>query len=262
MTIIGQMNILYRYRELLWMWTVREIKIRYKQSVLGGAWAILQPFSLMVILSIVFTWFLEMPTEGVPYPIFSYTALLPWTFLATSISFATGSIVGSMNLVTKIYFPREIIPLSTVIASFIDFLVASIMFVAMILVYRIPFQITMLYLPLLLSIQIILTVGVVLFVSAINVFYRDFRFIVPLAIQLWFYATPVIYPVSVVPERFMGIYMLNPMASLIDAYRRVVLSGQPPQWNYLGISAVVSFAIFVFAYRYFKQVEWKFADLI
>jgi lipopolysaccharide transport system permease protein len=216
----------------------------------------------MVILSIVFTWFLEMPTEGVPYPIFSYTALLPWTFLATSISFATGSIVGSMNLVTKIYFPREIIPLSTVIASFIDFLVASIMFVAMILVYRIPFQITMLYLPLLLSIQIILTVGVVLFVSAINVFYRDFRFIVPLAIQLWFYATPVIYPVSVVPERFMGIYMLNPMASLIDAYRRVVLSGQPPQWNYLGISAVVSFAIFVFAYRYFKQVEWKFADLI
>jgi len=262
MHIMNQMKNLYRFRELVWIWTLREIKIRYKQSILGGAWAILQPFSLMLILSIVFTWFLEMPTEGVPYPIFSYTALLPWTFLATSISFATGSIVGNMNLVTKIYFPREIIPLSTIIAGFIDFLIASIVLFAMMLVYQIPLRPTLLFVPVILSIQIVLTLGLVLYVSSINVFYRDFRFIVPVALQLWLYATPVIYPVSVVPEQFLGIYMLNPMASLIDAYRRVVLSGQPPQWNYLGISAVISLVIFVFSYRYFKRVEWKFADLI
>ncbi|MFC1922175.1 ABC transporter permease [Chloroflexota bacterium] len=244
------------------MWTIREIKIRYKQSFLGGAWAILQPLSLMVVFSVIFTWFIQLPTEGNPYPIFSYTALLPWTFFATSISFGVPSLVGNMNLVTKIYFPREIIPISVVIASFVDFLVASTVYVGMLFFYKIQLYPTLFILPIIILIQIILTFGIIFIGSTLNVFYRDIRFAVPLAIQLWFYASPVIYPISVVPEELLSLYMLNPMAVLIDSYRRVILEGQTPQWQYLGLSALISIGIFILSYRFFKRMEMRFADLI
>ncbi len=260
--MIEHLKTLYAYRELLWVWTFRDIKVRYKQSVLGGAWAILQPLSLMLIFSVIFTYFVKVPTEGIPYPIFSYSALLPWTFLATSISLAVPSLVQNMNLVTKIYFPREILPISVVAASFVDFLVASVVFVCMMLFYRVPFSITLLLMPVLVVMQTLLTVGVVLFASAVNVFYRDVRFVVPLAIQLWMYATPIIYPVTLIPERFRGLYMLNPMAGLIECYRAVALRATWPNWTYLGIVAGVSVGVFMLGYLYFKHVEWQFADLI
>ena len=253
---------LLRYRELLWSWVVRNIKVRYKQSLLGIAWAILQPLSATIIMVVVFSRFVHVSTDGVPHPIFYYSALLPWTFSATSITFGTGCLVSNMNLVTKIYFPREILPISAVLASFVDFLIATVIFVAMLVFYRVPVSPSWAWVPAILLIQILLTIGIVLLASALNVFYRDIRFVVPLGMQLWMYLTPVIYPLSMVPERFRALYMLNPMAGLIDSYRRVVLYAQQPNVTYLLMALVISVFVFLVAYMYFKRTEVVFADII
>lgn len=260
--MISHLRELLRYRELLWMWTVRDIKVRYKQTLLGAAWAILQPLSMMVVFSLIFTYFVRMPTDGIPYPAFSYTALLPWTFLATSVSFGVPSVVTNMNLVTKVYFPREIFPIAAVAASFVDFLVASVVYIGMMLVFRVGLKATMLLIPLLLVVQIALTLGVVLLAAAVNVRYRDVRFIVPLAVQLWMYATPIIYPVSLVPERWQPLYVLNPMAGLIEGYRAAVLRGQWPDPVTLGVATLISAGVFLLGYRVFKAMEVGFADII
>jgi len=241
---------------------LRDIRVRYKQSLLGAAWAILQPLALMIVFTVVFSFFARVPTDGVPYPIFSYTALLPWTFFATAIGFAVPSLVNNMNLVTKVYFPREILPISAMGASFIDFLIASLVYIGLMVFYRVPLNATMLLVPVLLAVQMTLTGGVILFASAVNVFYRDIRFVVPLGVQIWMYATPIIYPVALVPERFRLIYMLNPMAVLIDSYRAIALRGEWPNWGCLGFAAVLSGVVFVLGYLYFKRVEWQFADII
>lgn len=253
---------LYRHRELLFVWTLREIRVRYKQSLFGAAWAVLQPLSLMVVFSVIFTYFVKIPTSNVPYPVFSYSALLPWTFFVASIGLAASSLTQNMNLVTKIYFPREILPVGVVAAAFTDFLVGAAVFVGMLCVYRVPVGLTILLVPVLLIIQVMLTLGLALFTSAINVFYRDIRFIVPLGLQLWMYATPIIYPASVVPERFRTIYMLNPMAGLVESYRAVALRGELPQPSVLGPAAIISASVLVLGYLYFKRVEWQFADVI
>jgi lipopolysaccharide transport system permease protein len=253
---------LIRARELLFTWATRDFKVRYSQSILGAAWAILQPLSLMVVYSVIFSVFIKVPTDGIPYPVFAYTALLPWTFFANSLSFAIPSLVSNMNLVSKIYFPREILPLSTILVGFVDFLVASSVFVLMLLFYRVPVGSTILFVPLVLLIQIILTFGISLLASAVNVFYRDVRFVIPLALQIWMYLSPIIYPVSLVPERFRPFYFLNPMAVLIDTYRRTILFNQTPDWPYLGLATILSAFLMVVAYRYFKQAEREFADLI
>jgi len=253
---------LFEARELLFTWTRRDFKVRYSQSVLGAAWAILQPLSLMVIFSVIFSVFMKVPTDGIPYPVFAYTALLPWTLFANSLSFAIPSLVNNMNLVSKIHFPREVLPLSAIIVSFIDFLIASSIFVLMLLFYRVPVGPVILLAPLVLLIQIILMFGVSLVASAVMVFYRDVRFVVPLTLQIWMYLSPVIYPVTLVPERFRPFYFLNPMAVLIDSYRRLILFNQTPDWPYLGLAALVSVSVAVVAYRYFKRAEREFADLI
>lgn len=253
---------LYNYRYFLWMWTVREIKVRYKQSILGGAWAILQPLSLVIIFTIVFSFIIRVPTDGVPYPLFAYTALLPWTFLATSISFAIPSLVNNMNLVTKAKFPREILPVAVIIAALVDFVVASLILGFMMIAYQVPIQWTLIWVPLLILVQIILILGLSLLGSAINVFFRDIRFIVPLGIQLWLYATPIIYPVSLVPEKFQTLYMLNPMAGLVTSYRRVVLYGLPPVTRDLSLAVILAGLLFLGGYWFFKRVERQFADII
>lgn len=253
---------LFRYRELLWSWVARNIKVRYKQSLLGVAWAILQPLSATVIMAVVFSRFIRVSTDGIPHPIFYYSALLPWTFSATSINTGTTCLVSNMGLVTKIYFPREILPISAVLASFVDFLIAAVIFVGMIVFYRVPVTPSWVWIPALLLIQIMLTLGVVLFASALNVFYRDIRFVVPLGMQLWMYLTPIIYPLSVVPERFRRLYVLNPMAGLIDSYRRIILQARWPDVTYLLTAAVVSTVVFLLAYVYFKRAEAVFADII
>jgi len=260
--MIANLRTLWAFREFLWMWSLREIKIRYKQSFLGAAWAILQPLALMVVFTIVFSVFARVPTDGLPYPVFSYIALLPWTFFSASISFAIPSLVNNMNLVTKIYFPREVLPIAAVVAAFLDFLIAAVVFVGLLIFYKVPLQSTMLWIPFLLALQIVLTLGVVLPASALVVWYRDIRFVVPLGLQLWMYASPVIYPASLVPERWRSLYMLNPMAVLIDSYRRVVLYGESPSLVYLGVSVAIALVLLLAGYAYFKRSEVLFADVI
>ncbi|MGI5836281.1 MAG: ABC transporter permease [Chloroflexota bacterium] len=253
---------LLSYRDLLLMWTLREIKVRYKQSILGGAWAVLQPLSLTLVFTVVFSYLVRVPSDGIPYPIFAYSAVLPWTLLATSISFAVPSLVNNSSLVTKIYFPREIIPLASIGAAIIDFLVAALIFIGMMILFRIPPTSSLIWLLPLLLIQIALMIGVSLLASAINVFYRDIRLVVPLALQIWMYASPVIYPVSVVPESLRLLYMLNPMAGLITSYRRVILEYQPPLAMDLLVAAAVSLLLCVLGYSYFKRWEPGFADVV
>jgi lipopolysaccharide transport system permease protein len=261
-SLIDDLRTLGQHHELLLTWTLREVRVRYKQSVLGAAWAILQPVALMLVFSLVFSVLVRVPSDGVPYPIFSYTALLAWTFLASSVSFAIPSLVNNFNLVTKIYFPREILPIASVGAALVDFLVASIVLLPALVWFGIPLTPMLAWVPVLLLLQVVLTLGVVLPAAAINVFYRDVRFLVPLITQVWLYATPVIYPTSVVPEPLRGLYMLNPMVGVIDSYRRVVLLGQAPELTYLATSATISLGLAVVGYTYFKRSESTFADLI
>jgi lipopolysaccharide transport system permease protein len=255
-------KMLFKSRELLFTWALRDFKVRYSQSLLGAAWAILQPLSLMVIFSVVFSLFLKVPTDGIAYPVFAYTALLPWTFFSNSLSFGIPSLVNNMNMVTKIYFPKEILPLSSIFVSFIDFLIASVVYIAMLFYYQIQIGPNILIIPLILLIQVVLSFGINLFASAFMVFYRDVRFIVPLALQIWMYVSPVIYSVQNVPEKYRIFYFLNPMAVIIDSYRSVILLNRPPDWGYLLLAALISTLVTILGYRYFKRAEKKFADLI
>lgn len=249
-------------RELLLIWTWREFRVRYSQSLLGVAWAIIQPLALMLVFSVIFSFFLHVPTGGVPYPVLAYSALLPWVFFANSLTGATTSLVGNLNLVTKIAFPREVLPLATLLVNLIDFLLAGLIFAAMLLFYQIPLYATSLFAPLLVLIQLGFSLGLCLFGAALNVFYRDIRFVIPLLLQIWMYLSPVIYPLEVVPERLRLFYLLNPMATLIDSYRRVLLFGQAPNWPYLGLTTAIVCLTLLFGYRYFKACEATFADRI
>ncbi len=254
---------LFKHSELLYLITQREIKVRYKQSVLGIVWAVLQPFSMMLVFSLFFGRFQKIPSDGIPYPLFSYSALLPWTFFATSLAFAIPSLIQNSQLITKIYFPREIIPLASVFAAFIDFLIAAGLFLGMMIWYQVPPTWYLLYVFPLLAVQIIFTVGVCLLLSSFTVLYRDVRHTLPLVIQVWMFITPVIYPVSTVPEKYRTLYMLiNPMAGIIDGYRRAVVQGRAPELSYLGLAAAVSLFLAWAGYKYFKRLEHEFADIV
>jgi lipopolysaccharide transport system permease protein len=260
--IVDHLRDLYAYRELLLMWTVREIRIRYKQSVLGAGWAVLQPVCLMLVFTAVFSYFARVPTGDMPYPIFSFVGLLPWTFLATSISFAVPAMMNNMQLISKIYFPREILPLACVIVALVDLLVASLVFVGMVFYYDLHLTAGILWIPLLLLLQTMLVLGVAFWLSALMVRYRDLRFVVPLGVQVWMYACPIIYPMSLVPEHLQPFYALNPMAGLVTAYREVLLGSGRPDAGQVVTAAVISFALLLSGYAYFKRAETEFADII
>lgn len=262
--MIAYVQDLYRFRELIGMWTFREIRVRYKQSLLGAAWAVLQPLAMMLMFTVVFSRIARIQTDY-PYPVFSYSAVLPWTLLATSVSFGVNSLINNMNLVTKTYFPREILPLGVIGSALFDFVIASSIFVLLMIYYHIPVNINFLWIPVFLVIQIFLMLGIILLGSALTVFYRDVRYVVPLAIQLWFYATPIIYPISLVDEnlpQFRTLYALNPMVGIVESYRAVILEGVPPNFTDLGLAAAMSFILFVVAYIIFKRLEVLFNDLI
>ncbi len=253
---------LFRYKDLLWLWTLRQVRARYKQSLLGVLWAILQPLALTVIFTIVFSYFVGIDTGDVPYPIFLYSVMVPWTFFAASLSSGVPSLVNNMNLVTKIFFPREILPLANIGAAFVDFLLAALVLVGLMLYYNTLPGLSVLWVLPLLGLQILLSVGVVLLGSTIIVFFRDMRFILPLLTMVWMYACPIIYPVSQVPEEWQTLYFLNPMAGIIDGYRRVLVTGTPPRLDALLLSTVVTFILFVVGYFVFKRYEHVFADVI
>jgi lipopolysaccharide transport system permease protein len=262
-SLLAHVRELFRHRELLWLITQREIKVRYKQSLLGALWAVLQPFSLMVVFTVFFSWFARMQSDGIPYPLFSYVALLPWMFFSTSLSFAIPSLVSNSHIITKIYFPREIVPLASVLAAFLDFVIASGIFLLMLFYYRVGLTWNVLYVIPLAAIQVAFTAGVCLLLSAFTVLYRDVRHMLPLLIQIWMFVTPILYPVSVVPEGWRTWYlMLNPMAVIIDGYRRAAVQGLPPQLRYLILAAAVSGLLLWLGYKYFKHLEREFADMI
>ncbi len=262
-SLAGHARELWRHRELLWLLTLREIKVRYKQTALGVAWAVLQPLSLMVVFTVFFSWFARIESDGIPYPLFSYAALLPWTFFSTSLSFAIPSLIANSHIITKIYFPREVIPLSAVMAALLDFLIASVAFVLLLVAYRVPPSWNLLYVAPIVMIQVLFTAGVSLLLSAFTVLYRDVRHTLPLVIQIWMFVTPILYPASVVPERWRVWYFsLNPMAAIIDGYRQAILQHQPPQLGYLLLAAAVSCLLVWAGYKYFKHLEREFADIV
>jgi len=250
------------YRELLFNITLQQIKVKYKQTVLGMFWAVLKPVSMMVVFTIIFSKFAKIPSDGIPYPIFTYSALLPWTFFSTSLSFAIPSLQDNKDLITKVYFPREIFPISALLAAFVDFCIASVVFVVLMFVFKASLSLNALFIFPILLIQIIFTLGIAFFLSAINVFYRDIGYALPLFIQLLMYACPIIYPISIVPQAIKPFYMLNPMVPIIDGYRLVLIQAKPPDFHYLGIATMVSLLLFCLTYGYFKKVENSFADIV
>lgn len=253
---------LFQHRDFWLMWTLREIQIRYKQSLLGAAWALLQPLSLMVIFSVIFGYLLKVESGGIPYPLFVYSSLLPWTFFANAINNSVPSLINNLNLVTKIYFPREILPLAGIGAAFIDFLVGVALYILMMVIYGVPTRLVLVWIPVMVIVQMLLTIGVSLIASTVIVFLRDVRFVVPLVLQVWMYLSPVIYPLETIPEKWRGLYLLNPMAALIDGYRRIILYGTMPQWQYLLPGLAISVTIFFGGYLFFKRMEPVFADII
>jgi lipopolysaccharide transport system permease protein len=252
---------LWAYRELLWVLTARDVKVRYKQTVLGAAWAILRPVLTMVIFSVVFGTLARLPSDGLPYPIFVFAALLPWTFFATAVGASGQSLVGSANLVSKVYFPRLIIPLASVGTALVDLLIATGILLAMMAWYGVGWTSNLLAAPLLLIGLVVAALGVGTLLSALTVAYRDFTHITPFLLQIWMYVTPVIYPVSIVPERWQWLLYLNPMTGLIEAFRSAFL-GRPFDWAGIGLSCAVALVVFLVAIAYFERVERRFADIV
>lgn len=253
---------LFKYRDLLYTLSAHRIKVRYKQTLLGIAWAILQPLSIMLLFTVIFSVIVKIPSPEAPYAVFLYAALLPWTFFSAGLSTGAGSLLSNSQLIRKVYFPREILPLTYVFAALFDFLVASSVLIGLLVYYKVPVTLTTLYtLPIVLLLTVFLS-AMTLFFSAIQIRFRDIGIAMPLLLQVWMFATPVIYPLGAVPERLRAAYMLNPTAGIIESFRRVVLFGETPDFSSLGLSAVISVASLIAAYIYFKRVEATMADII
>lgn len=260
--MIGKLFPVIHARDLLIAWTNRTIRGRYQQSILGWLWAIVQPIASVAIFSIIFTKFVPVDTEGIPYPIFSYIAVAPWSFLSASLLDMTSSLVQNISLVTKVYFPREVLPLSAMLARLLDLSVSIGVLLVLFLIYQAPiYGPGLIFLPLVFLIQIILVLGIGFIASAANVFFRDVLPLLTLGIQLWFYASPIIYPYTLVPEWLRPYYFLNPMAGILESYRAVLLYHTTPS-PYLGVAAAEAILLLLFGYWLFKRLEFQFADII
>jgi lipopolysaccharide transport system permease protein len=258
----GDLMKLEQYRDLLYTLSVHRIKVRYKQSVLGIFWAILQPLSMMLIFTFIFSLIARMPSEGEPYAIFAYTALLPWNYFSSAVSNATNSLVSHSQFVTKVYFPREILPMTYVIAALFDFAVATTLLIGLMIYYHVRPTVNAFYAVPIILILSCFALAMSFLLSATQVRIRDVGVAVPLLLQLWMFATPVIYPLAAVPARLRPLYMLNPMVGVIENFRQVILRGAGPDLRSLITSAVISVVLLVISYLYFKRVEATMADLI
>ena len=252
---------LWAYRELLYFLTWRDIKVRYKQTLLGFAWAIIQPFMMMVVFTLFFGTLAKIPSEGIPYPIFNYTALLPWTLFAEGISRSTSSLLVGAGLIQKVYCPRLLMPLSGILSPVVDFAIAFTILIGMMFYFGYPPILRILWLPAFLLLAIMTSLGVGLWLSAINVRYRDVRYAVPFLVQLWLFASPVVYSSSLLPERFQVLYGLNPMAGVIEGFRWAVLGTNPPG-ALLTISVIIVMTLLISGAFYFRRMEKTFADVI
>lgn len=252
---------LWAYRELLYFLTWRDVKVRYKQTVLGAAWAVIQPLFMVIIFSIFFGKLARLPSDGIPYPLFAYAAVLPWTFFSNAVTKSGNSLVGSANLITKVYFPRMIIPAAAVAAGLIDLIIAFGILIVLLIYYGVGMTWNLLMAPALVVMTALLAVAVGLWTSALDVRYRDIRHALPFAIQLTMFATPIIYPVGLVPSRWRWALNLNPLTGIIEGYRAAFF-GRPFDWDALAISAAITFALLFYAAYRFTRVERTFADIV
>lgn len=255
-------NELRQYRDLFYFLIVRDIKVKYKQTVLGGLWAIIQPFFSMIVFTLFFGRLAKMPSDGIPYPIFNYTAMVAWTYFSNSITMAGNSLIGNTNLISKVYFPRLIIPVSAVLAGLLDFVIAFCVLLLMMLYYQIYPTAMIAVVPVLACLMVLSAGGVGMFLAALNAKYRDIRYTIPFLVQLWMFASPIVYPATLVPEKYHLIYAVNPMVGIIEGFRSALLGTVAFPYEMVLISAVVSLIIFITGLIYYKQMESYFADII
>jgi lipopolysaccharide transport system permease protein len=253
---------LWIYRELVYFMTWRDLKVRYKQTLLGASWAILQPFLTMVVFSIFFGELAKVPSDNVPYPIFSFTALLPWTLFSKALQDASKSLVSSSHMITKVYFPRIILPLASILAGVVDFIIAFLVLLGMMWYYRIVPTSNIWTLPLFLLLALATAIGVGLWLSALNVLYRDINYATHFITQFWLFITPIAYPASMVPEQWKLVYALNPMAGVVEGFRWALLGSSDPPGMTLLVSVLVALFLLISGLFYFKRMERLFADMV
>jgi lipopolysaccharide transport system permease protein len=253
----------WQYRELLFFLTWRDIKIRYKQTLLGAAWALIQPFMTMIVFSLFFGRLAKVPSDGIPYPIFAYAALIPWTYFANGVALSANSMLNDTNLIKKVYFPRLIMPIATVCSGLPDFCLAFLILLAMMVVYGLhPTAISIIWLPICLALTMITALGIGFWLSALNVEYRDIRYTVPFIVQLWLFATPVAYPSSLLTEPWQTLYGLNPMVGVVEGFRWALLGSGHPPGPMVFLSALASIVVLVSGAYYFRRIEKTFADIV
>lgn len=260
----GALNLgdLWKYRELIYFLTWRDIKVRYKQTILGAAWAILQPFLSMVVFTIFFGGLLKVSSGDVPYPIFSYTALLPWGVFSKALTDAGRSLVINRNMITKVYFPRLVVPLASVLSGVVDFLIAFVVLLGMMVYFHVTPSSAVWALPFLLILALVTALGVGLWLSALNVIYRDVGYVLPFLTQFWFYITPVVYSSTEVPDKWRLIYALNPMTGVVEGFRWALLNTENAPGPVVAVSAVIAVIILVTGMFYFRRMERTFADMV
>ncbi|MBE0602546.1 MAG: ABC transporter permease [Deltaproteobacteria bacterium] len=252
----------WQYRELLYFFVWRDLKVKYKQTVLGALWAIIQPFCTMVVFTIFFGKLAKMPSDGIPYPVFSYSALVPWTYFTTSLASAGNCLIGNSNLLTKVYFPRVSIPVASVLSGLIDFMIASLLLGVVMLYFNVPITWELIFWPVLVIPLALLALGLGMLLAALNVQYRDVKYTIPFALSLLMYLTPIIYPLSIVPEKYRFWMSLNPLTGIIETYRSIVTHNKEVNFTALGISFIVIIVIFFIGLSVFQSTEKKFADII
>lgn len=263
--LLSEIKAVVKHRELLWQMTSREIKARYKQSILGYFWVVLNPLAQMLVMSFAFSLILRIPTNAashIPYSIFLFIGLLPWNLFSTTLNAASISLVDSSSLITKIYFPRSILVLAALFSKLIDFVFSLSILIIYLVIYQIPINLNVLWVVPIFLIQMIFTLGLSLFFAASNLIYRDIKHLLSLILTLWMYATPIIYPADIVPDKYKIIFQINPMAVIINAYRQTVLGGGAPNFPGLLIALLLSLSTLILCLTYFKKRERTFADII
>ncbi len=252
----------WQYRGLLFFLIWRDVKVRYKQTLIGASWAILQPLLSMVIFTVIFGAFAQIPSDGLPYPLFAYTALLPWTYFAQAVGQSGVSVVNDSDLIKKVYFPRLIVPIAAAVAPLVDFAIAFVLLIGLMVWFGIAPTLGIVVLPLFLLLALVTALTVSLFLSALNVRYRDVRHAIPFFIQFWMYASPVVYSVSLIPEQWRLLYSLNPMVGVIEGFRWALLGKASPDFEVMAMSAAVVLVLFFGGIVYFKRMERTFADIV
>ncbi len=257
-----RLSTLWEYRELLYFLTWRDVKVRYKQTVLGVAWAVIQPLTTMIVFTLFFGRLAGIPSDGVPYPVFAFAGLLPWTYFANAVTNSSNSLIGDSRLITKVYFPRMIIPMASVGAGLVDFVISLFLLILLMWYYGLSVDWQISIFPLLVLQTILLALAVGTWMAALNLKYRDVRYALPFLIQIWMFASPIIYPSTIVPEKWKWLLFFNPMSGLVEGFRASLFVNKPMDWMGLGISAIATLILLVVSLFSFRRMEKSFADIV